>query len=69
MKALVSHKTYTEQDSMFWPGLRFHTCNPNYLGGRDQEDCNSGQIQATSKRPYLRKIANAKKGLRGHLKW
>jgi hypothetical protein len=25
-----------------------HTCNPNYSGGRDQEDCSSRPDQANS---------------------
>jgi hypothetical protein len=25
-----------------------HTCNPNYSGGRDQDDCSSKSAQANS---------------------
>jgi hypothetical protein len=24
-----------------WSGTVVHACNPNYIGGRDQEDCSS----------------------------
>jgi hypothetical protein len=40
-----------------------HTCNPNYSGGRDQEDRGSNPAQANSSvRPYLKKTLQ-KKGL------
>jgi hypothetical protein len=33
-----------------------HTYNPNYLGGRDQEDCGSKPAQANSSQdPILKK--------------
>jgi hypothetical protein len=38
-----------------------HTCNPNYLGGRDKEDLGSKPAQANSSlRPYLRKHVTEK---------
>jgi hypothetical protein len=38
-----------------------HTCNPNYSGGRDQEDRGSNPAQANSSvRPYLKKTLQKK---------
>jgi hypothetical protein len=46
--------------------LMAHICNPNYSGGRDQEDSGSEPARANSLlRPYLEKTLH-KKGL---LEW
>jgi hypothetical protein len=45
------------------PGPVVHSCNPNYLGGRDQEDRSLRPAQAnTFERPYLENTQH-KKGL------
>jgi hypothetical protein len=41
--------------------LVVYTCNPSYLGGRDQEDHSLKPAQATKARPYLKSIQHKKK--------
>jgi hypothetical protein len=38
-----------------------YTCNPSYLGGRDQEDCSSKLAQANSSQDPISKIPNTKR--------
>jgi hypothetical protein len=38
-----------------------HTCNPSYLGGRDQEDQGSKTAGQIVLRPYLKKKKTTKK--------
>jgi hypothetical protein len=38
-----------------------HTCNPNYSGGRDEEDLSSKPTQANSLRVPILKITNTKR--------
>jgi hypothetical protein len=38
-----------------------HTCNPNYLGGRDQEDHGSKPTWANNSRPHPKKNPSQKK--------
>jgi hypothetical protein len=42
--------------------LMAHTCNPNYLGSRDQEDSSSRPTQANSLRDPILKMPITKKG-------
>jgi hypothetical protein len=45
-----------------------HTCNPSYLGSKDQDDCDSKPAQANMNvKPYLKNIQH-KKGLAEWLK-
>jgi hypothetical protein len=41
--------------------LKAHTCHPNYLGGRDQEDHGSSSPWANSLQDLISKIPNTKK--------
>jgi hypothetical protein len=38
-----------------------YTCNPSYLGGRDQEDCGSKPAQANSSQDLILKKTHHKK--------
>jgi hypothetical protein len=40
-----------------------HTCNPNYSGGRDQEDCSLRPALANSSQDFISKTTHHKKGL------
>jgi hypothetical protein len=39
-----------------------HTCNPSYLGGRDQEDHSSKPALAKSSLDIISKVSNTKQG-------
>jgi hypothetical protein len=40
-----------------------HVCNPNYPGGRDQEDCGLKPAQGNSSPDPISNISNTKKGV------
>jgi hypothetical protein len=44
----VSRETEILQKNYKGPGVVTHTCNPDYLGGRNQEDCSSRLAQPKS---------------------
>jgi hypothetical protein len=44
----------TQEFEVSWV-LVAHACNPNYSGGRDQEDCGSKPDQANSSRDPITK--------------
>jgi hypothetical protein len=44
----VSRETEILQKNYKGPGVVTHTCNPGYLGGRNQEDCSSRLAQPKS---------------------
>jgi hypothetical protein len=46
-----------------------HTCNPSYLGGRDQEDLGSKPSQANSLRPPILKKKKKDLHKKGLVEW
>jgi hypothetical protein len=46
-----------------------HVCNPDYSGGRNQENYGSKTARAKSSQDPILKIPNTKKGLVEWLKW
>jgi hypothetical protein len=48
------------------PALVAHACNPNYSGGKDQEDCS---LKPAKARPYLEKNPSHKKGWQSGLRY
>jgi hypothetical protein len=60
---------FSDQKQRSRLALVAHTCNPSYLGGRDQEDHGSRSALRNSSRDPILKISNTKTGLVQWLKW
>jgi hypothetical protein len=58
---------FKNQTTSWW--LVAHACNPNYLGGRDQENHSLRPAQANSSGGPIWKNTQHKKGLVEWLKW